>query len=57
MLKIEIKHDGELSCFVIKKGKHVHLLQDLSDVEKVKLLGAIANAYNLVKYSIPIKKI
>lgn len=57
MLKIEIKNDGELSSFVIKKGREVFLLDNLSDNEKVKLLGSIAKAYELIKYSMPIKKV
>ena len=57
MIKIEIKNDGELSSFVIKKGREVFLLGNLSDNDKVKLLGSIAKAYELIKYSMPIKKV
>jgi len=57
MIKIEIKNDGELSSFVIKKGREVFLLDNLSDNDKVKLLGSIVKAYELIKYSMPIKKV
>lgn len=57
MIKIEIKNDGELSSFVIKKGREVFLLNNLSDNDKVKLLGSIAKAYELIKYSMQIKKV
>lgn len=57
MIKIEITHDGELSYFVIKKGREKYLLHNFSDVEKSKLLGALSNAYDLIKYSMPINKI
>ena len=57
MIKIEITHDGELSYFVIKKGREKYLLHNLSNVEKSKLLGALSKAYDLIKYSMPINKI
>ena len=49
MIKIEIKNVEELSSFVIKKGKKIVLLHNLSENEKVKLFNDIVNSDAIVK--------